>query len=254
MKPEEVLLKRAEEELIRVEKYINNISDDFAFHPSIQAYNKATLLGVKSTLNDLNNFNDRHIFVDRSDVFAKKNEPTPPEGFLRSVQHTLHEMAKYLEWQEDNLDIISECDVKKKHLRMSQQVSKAWVKVRDWNQKGARCDEESEEVKTPQPLDINKQAKIKTIYGSILVIGKDQEELTKEKTEGYGYKHMGYCHECNATTWRIKVEEIGAIPRGGGDVCIPVFECEECAQEVRDIRERNAYVNRMHKENNSQLF
>lgn len=237
MKPEEVLLKRAEDELVSAKEYIEHV--DGLLPLAVKAYTKVKLFGVKETLKDLKNFNDKRIFIDHSDIFAKDYEH---KELMRTVQGTLNTMSKYLEWQEDNLKAVSVGDVQKAHLHTSQQVAQALVKVRDWNEKGAHWNDTPEEIKTPQPLDIDKQAEIKTAYGSILVIGKDQKELTEEKTESIQYKHLGYCHECDAATWRIKVEEIGAMPRR--DVCMPKYECEDCAQGLREIRERNEYVNR----------
>lgn len=249
MELEKQMLKRVEDSL----KEVVDFNETLKIHGNLPCGLAEKLLvhsnNMSMILRGLENFNDKRIFVDHSDILAKDYEP---KELLRSVQGTLNEMSKYLEWQEDNLNIISEDDVKKMHLRMSQQVAQTWVKVRDWNEKGAHRNDALEEIKTQQPLDIDKQAEIKTPYGSMIVIGKDQDEVTKEFVTGYGYKHMGYCHKCDAATFRTKVTDI--LPFAGEGGMRVEFECEECAQEIRDIRERNAYVNRMHKENNSQLF
>lgn len=253
MRPTEELLKKAQKELEGIVEYIEHIEGESLLPTPVKVYTKTKLLGAQSTLKDIKMWNEHRAFVDYSDTFRKEDEPTPPKELLITIQETLNETSKYLEWQEDTLDVISECGVKKKHLRISQRVGDAWVKVRDWNQKGAHSNDAPEEIESPQPLDINKQAEIKTAYGSILVIGKDQEEVTDEKTNSQEYRYLGYCHQCNIGTFRYKVEEINVMDRRAVMVQ-PKYECEECAQELREIRERNAYVNRMNTGNNSQLF
>jgi hypothetical protein len=249
MRPTEELLKKAQKELEGVVEYIEHIEGESLLPISVKVYTKTKLLGAQSTLKDIKMWNEHRAFVDHSDIFAKDYEP---KELLRTVQGILNELSQYLEWQEDNLDEISKNSVQKDHLLISQRVAQTWVKVRDWNEKGAYWNDAPEEVKALQPLDINKQAEIKTTYGSILVIGKDQDELTEELIQASA-PPFGCCEGCNAPTLRLKIEPLD-ITRDRIIFEKSTYECEECVQEAREMRERNAYVNRMNTGNNSQLF
>lgn len=236
MKPEQVLLKRAENELVEAAKYIEYIDDGYMLHPAEQAYNKMKLLGVKKTLEDIGKWHKEGTFVLRGEKFIEEtsDEPILSKELVFVIQETLAEMSKYLEWQENNLNVISEDDVQKLHLQVSQRVAQTLLKVRGLHKKDDWWKHE------PKGLDIDKQAEIKTAYGSILVIGKNQDEVAKEDIKDNEYGRMGYCEKCSNLTGRTKVVDI--LPFAGEGGMRTEFECVDCARKERETRERNDYV------------
>lgn len=161
-------------------------------------------------------------------------EWTTDKCLLHAVENLLDKVSRYLEDQEDVTDS------PERHEIISKEVADTWVAIRDFNEKSKTKDEwwkhESKE------LDLTRQAEIKTAYGSILVIGKNQDEVTEEKTKGNEYGHEGSCHYCSTPTPRTRIVDM--LPFAGEGGMRGIFECEGCAQEERETRERNEYVNR----------
>jgi hypothetical protein len=158
------------------------------------------------------------------------------EILLNTTLGVLDRVSRYLEKLEDVITPFEE----EEHQLISKEIADVWAAVRGDYSKETPAEES-------KPLDLNKQAEIKTAFGSVLVIGKDQEEMVEEERKLV----LGHCVECASPTARMRLDS-ESLMGGRAGIIVPQYECESCAQEAKETGWRNNPSDGIHL--NSQLF